>query len=155
MSDIPKIIHSDIVDSYTDDFWAELPEVLQQETPKKTLVISEDYTDGSEEDTQLKKILNACQLNDTDYFLLKMSKEQRIAWHKLKAQFQPETVLLFGVLPMQLGISSLFMLNAINRYDDTVWIASLPIPQMEEQLEAKKKLWTAALKPHFIDRKQS
>ncbi|MEZ5016273.1 MAG: hypothetical protein R2800_04420 [Flavipsychrobacter sp.] len=153
MSEIPKIITSDILDNNTDDFWEDLPKEMQDLDPKNVLVITTKMEDNSPEQAQLDKILAACQLEKANYFLIALEEDKQMAWHKLKAHFLPETVLLFGILPQKLGISSLFRINSINNFDGCTFIPALSIQKMEEQLEAKKQLWTNALKPHFIDTK--
>lgn len=155
MSEIPKIITSDTLDNTTDDFWVDLPQEMGAIGKKEVLIIAEKMDENSPEKLQLEKIISACQLEQDSYYLIALNKEEQIAWHKLKTSFEPKTVLLFGILPQKLGISSLFRLNSVNNFNDCTFIPALSIAQMEEQLEAKKQLWTNALKPHFVDAKKA
>lgn len=155
MSEIPKILPSNILGKSINDFWQDLPKNMDNEAPKEVLIIAKFSTQNDADIAQLTKILNACKLVEDQYYLLNMKEDEQIAWHRLKAHFQPKTVLLFGVLPNNLGISSLFRLNSANNFNECVFIPALSISQMEENFEAKKQLWENALKPHFIDSKKT
>jgi DNA polymerase III psi subunit len=149
MSGIPDIIDSKIVTQQVDEFW-------HKETPKKknadaaVLVVSSVYSENDA--AQLQKILLACSLNADQYNILQLKEGEQIAWHKLKQQFEPAVVLLFGIAPVQLGISALFQLYGVNNFDGCIWVPSASLQELEKQPEAKKQLWQQALKPLFADK---
>jgi hypothetical protein len=116
-----------------------------------TLVISHRSAQGSKESEQLMKILAACQMPEGSYHMITIDEQELLAWRQLRPVFNPRIVLLMGVAPSQLGISALFQLNEPNRFDDTIWLPTLPIAQMEEQPALKKELWEKGIKPLFIE----
>ncbi|MBS1772186.1 MAG: DNA polymerase III subunit psi [Bacteroidetes bacterium] len=155
MNDIPPIIDVDILPDSWDIFWNELPDSVKANDGVNTLIISAHFEDGSTEDIQLQKILQACKLNKEQYQIIRFAKDQRLAWHKLKEAFHPKHVLLFGVMPAQLGIMATLYIYYPNSFDGCIWIPSLSLTEMEQQQEAKKQLWQNALKPVFADTQTS
>jgi hypothetical protein len=149
MNDIPDIITSKIVHTDWDVFWNELTENLPQ---KSVLIITTPIAADSNEEVQLKKILQACALTENEYNILQVNNNQLIAWNKIREQANPKTILLFGVLPHQLGISALFRLHEVNRFNDCLWIPSISLTELEKFPQTKKHLWTEAFKPVFIDK---
>lgn len=153
MTDFPKIFTTEIIDTETDIFWQEntvLPEGL---STAQTLIITQQYTTGSQEEIQLKKIMNACQLSEEDYNIIHLAADEKTAWHKLKEALHPQKVITFGIHPKKLGITALFRLNAPNHFDSATFIPTLSLTELEQQPQAKKDLWTNALKPLFVDNK--
>ncbi len=149
MEYLDNIIKSPVVDSGQDAFWEDLPGEIRELSPAGVLVISQAFEQGSAEEVQLQKILQACKLSAGQYNLVKIKEDEALPWHKLRELLQPQTVLLFGVMPHQLGISAMFHLFAPNHFNDCTWIASPSLPELEQQPEAKKQLWQQGLKPIF------
>ncbi len=151
-TDIPDIFNTDIVTTDIDATWTE-NEQLKSLQQKKLLIISQPYAAGSNDEVQLQKIQEACQLGQDEYQTLQMTDSDTYAWHRIKTISKPEAVLLFGIKPQQLGISALFIFNYPNKFDSTIWIPTLSLPDLSQQPEAKKQLWGNALKPIFIENK--
>lgn len=151
MTDFPRIINTEIIDTTTDIFWHNNLSILGTFSPKPVLVITNTYPENSTEETQLQKILDACKLTTEAYNILQLPENEKVAWHSLKNSLKPDNVILFGVHPNQLGISALFRLNAANKFDGITIIPTLSLPELEKQPQAKKDLWVNALKPIFAD----
>jgi hypothetical protein len=149
MTDNLNIIKSKIVSSNWDIFWAD---TIADELPKTTLVLSTPYQAGSAEEAQLQKILQACALTADSYHIIQVEAEQQVSWHRVRDKIKPEFVILFGVMPQQLGIAAMFRLNEPNRFNDCIWVPTLSIQDLEKQSDAKKQLWINGLKPVFVDK---
>ena len=151
MTDFPQIINTEIINTETDVFWHMNFNLPGDALPKKVLILSRPFPENSAEELQLNKILSACKLTNDVYNIIQLAENKQTAWHQLKNILQPSVVILFGVHPNDLGISSLFRLNSINNFDNASWIPALSLPEMEQHPQAKKDLWTNALKPLFAD----
>lgn len=149
MEYLPNIIKSPVIDRELDGFWNDLPAEIQTFPQAGVLVISTTYETGSAEETQLHKILQACKLAAGSYNIVKIEPASTLPWYKLRDVLQPKTILLFGVMPQQLGISAMFRLFTPNNFNDCVWVASPSLPELETQPDAKKQLWQIGLKPIF------
>lgn len=152
MTDIPRIITSEVIKSEQDVFWEDISAVIGELPHKKVLIISSAFAVGSDSETQLQKMLGACQLTDADYNTILLDEGQQVAWNKMRDLLEPEVILLIGVMPKELGISALFRLNSVNNFDGIKWIPTLSLPNLEQQPNAKKELWLQALKPLFVDK---
>lgn len=152
MTDIPRIITSEVIKSEQDVFWEDISAVIGELPHKKVLIISTAFAAGSDSETQLQKMLGACQLTDADYNTIQLDEGQQVAWNKMRDLLQPEVILLVGVMPKDLGISALFRLNSVNNFDGIKWIPTLSLPNLEQQPNTKKELWLQALKPLFVDK---
>ncbi|MCB0698939.1 MAG: hypothetical protein H6551_03825 [Chitinophagales bacterium] len=151
MTDIPNIIQTKTLGNETDVFWQD-SELLNAISPRTVLVLTLRIQEGSAESTQLEKILAACKLNAEQYNLIQLDNNEQLAWHQLKQSAQPAVVILFGIHPSNLGISAMFRFNSLNNFDKTQWIPTLSLQELEKNQEAKKALWTDALKPLFADK---
>jgi len=143
-----NIINTEIVNSEADVFWSEVPERYAHMKPAKVLVIA--CTDDAE--PRVQRMLDACKLAPAEYNLLFLEPGENLAWHKLKAFFQPSVVFLIGIMPSQLGVSALFRLHAINRYDEVVLLPTLSVAYLDQHESEKKHLWSASMKPLLLDR---
>ncbi|HYD20338.1 MAG TPA: hypothetical protein VEB40_02595 [Flavipsychrobacter sp.] len=151
MTDLQRIIHTEIIDTETDIFWHNDATSYENISPKNVLILTQKFDEQSTEHLQLSKILDACKLNSDTYNLLQFAEHEKKAWHQLKTAAQPAMVILFGIHPADLGISALFRLNRPNSFDGITWIPALSLQELEQQPQAKKDLWGNALKPLFAD----
>ncbi len=151
MTDFQRIINTEIIDTETDVFWYNNSVSHDPISPKSVLILSKKIDEQSAEQQQLNKILDACKLTEDKYNLVQLTDNERRAWHLLKDIAKPSVVILFGVHPSDLGVSALFRLNGLNNFDGASWIPTLSLPELEQQPQAKKELWTSALKPLFAD----
>lgn len=143
------IISSDIISKQEDIYWNDLSEIPEAVQGISLLVLSKPFTNQQEE-SQLTKMLQACQLKQEQYYTLYV--DMPLAWHKIKEKLQPKAVLLLGVHPNELGVNALFRLLVPNHFDDCLWIPSLSLGDMEKQPDTKKQLWVNSLKPIFVDK---
>ena len=152
MSEYQDIITTDIITATVDTFWENDRLSVPEGAEKAVLILSNSYFAGSPEETQLNKMLQACGLDNEKYNIIQLADNENIAWHKLKYKFKSKYIFLIGLLPAQLGIAAVFNIHAPNRFDDTIWIPSLSIAELEKNPEMKKQLWLNALKPVFVDK---
>lgn len=152
MSDFPNIISSKIISSEWNDFWSEvkLPENIN--TGAKTLLLSTYFTAGGAEDTQLKKMMQACQLAETDYNVVQAEEGKVLPWHQLRSSLNPDYIVLLGITPNQLGIAAIFNFFYPTRFNDRIFIAAPSLQELEKQPDTKKQLWANGLKPAFVDK---
>lgn len=151
MTDFPRIINTEIIDTETDVFWYNNSVSHETISPKHVLILSKKIDEQSAEQQQLNKIIDACKLAVDKYNVVQLTENERLAWHRLKDIANPSVVILFGVHPSDLGISALFRLNGLNNFDRVSWIPTLSLQELEQQPQAKKDLWANALKPLFAD----
>ncbi len=146
------IINTDIILSAHDVFW-ETAQQAENLSRKPVLIISTPFMPGDAESAQLDGILKAgCQLNESQYNIIYLKDSEQVAWHKLRDALQPKVVLLFNVMPSQLGIAALFRLSEINRFDDGYWVPTLSLAQVIEDKALKGNLWNNALKRLFVEK---
>ena len=148
-----NIIKTSIIDPGTDVFWAgpSLQDTAEV-TERPILVLVNEYADGSNEEAQLLKMLDACGLKGEQYHILQVAKDQKTAWHQLRERHQPKVVFLIGVMPAQLGITAMFQLHTPNNFNDRVWLPTLSLSELEQQPAVKKQLWMNGMKPVFVDK---
>jgi len=151
MSDIPDIINTQIISSEYDIFWTSADEV-QSLHSKPVLICSRPYTDGSAEEVQLKKMLQACQLTEQDYNVIQFEPDSRIAWHYLRDSLQVRSILLLGVTPDQLGVSAQLMPHQLSRFNNCNWIVTDTLETLLQRTEIKTHLWNYGLKPAFVEK---
>ena len=150
MTDFQTIINTEIIDTETDVFWYNNSASHETISPKNVLILSKKISNPQEQE-QSDKILNACKLTADLYNIIQLDAGEKNPWHQLKDIAQPVIVILFGIHPSSLGISALFRLNGQNSFDSVSWIPTLSLAELEQQPQAKKDLWTNALKPLFAD----
>ena len=147
-----NILNTDIVNSTEDIYWDEIPRISQNQ-PKPVLILSAEYLPGSNEDDQLRAIMNAgCKLTADQYNVVLMTPNEKIAWRQLRQAVQPRVVLLFNVTPANLGISALFRLNELNNFDGCFWIPTFSLERISQDKELKGYLWNNSLKPLFVNK---
>lgn len=150
MTDFPDIIKTAIIGAELDSFWQKLPEDILRLSPVDTLVITLPLQ--ANEEAQLQKMMQACKLDASAYNIVQVKENEPLSWHQLRDTLRPKVILLLGILPQQLGISAQFYMFSPNRFNECTWIASPSITMLEQQPDAKKQLWTAGLKPVFVDK---
>lgn len=151
MHDFPDIINSQIVSSEYDIFWSKA-DALSELSPRPVLVATSPFTPGSAEEEQLKKMLAACQLKESDYHLVPFDETTQIAWHWLRDEWHLKAVLLLGVGPTQLGVSAQLMPHQLSRFGNCTWIVTDSLTRLIQRPEIKTHLWNYGLKPAFVDK---
>jgi len=147
-----NIIKSDLISAKYDALWQDIAPVIKDATPKPVLVLINNYAPGSPDEAQVLKMMESCKLGPEQYNIIQIGTDQQIAWHKLRDQLDPKIVLLIGILPVQLGISSLFKLNIPNHFNDRIWLATLSLSELEKYPDVKKQLWINGMKPVLADK---
>ena len=143
-----NLVNTKIIPAEWDDFWSDAN--LNEEVPTvKVMVLTTPLEKNSSEEQTLLKMLQACALQDSDYKIMGIVETSKLAWYKIRDKFQPQIIILAGILPLQLGISAMFRLNEPNRYDDCTWIPTLALSELDKLPEMKKQLWNMGLKPVF------
>ena len=145
-----NVLNTDIIPAAQDIFWADFPEYKGLE-PRPVLIFSTGFAPGSSQEEQLNAIIKAgCKLKDSDYNLIKLTDGgTKLPWHAFKEQSSLKVVLMFGIATSQLGISALFRLNEINRFDGRFWVPTLSPDQLIQDKMIRGQLWNNALKPLF------
>jgi len=151
MNDFPDVLKTDIVTSDTDVFWS-LPDSISQLPPRNVFIASAPFLKESAEEIQLKKMLMACQLQESDYHIVQFDEETNIPWHLLRDHLQAKSVLLLGVQPRQLGVSAQLMPHQLSRFNECNWIVTDRLEVLLERAEIKTHLWNYGLKPAFVDK---
>lgn len=146
-----NIINSDIVKSAYDVFWSELPEHIGALEPRPVLVLTHEMDQGGPVESQLMKMLDACEMDSEQYNIAALGEGKLVSWNRIREKLRPKFVFLIGILPEQLGVTALFRLHEPNRYNDVVWLPTFSIPQLEKYPEAKSHLWSAGMKPIFVE----
>ncbi len=146
-----NIIKSDLVSAAHDVMWEDISGVVKDAGKRPVLILTQTYQPGSSEGTQLLKMLEAAKLQPEQYNIIQLEKDKIVAWHQLRERLNPDIIFLMGIHPSQLGISSLFRLNAPNRFNDRVWLPTLSLAELEQRPDVKKQLWLDGMKPVFVD----
>lgn len=151
MTDYSPLFNTPLYSSETDSFWNKPSVQNDAFSEVKTLIIVASDKNNDEEEEQLKKIIEACKIQEDEYHTLHIATEKKISWHHLKEVFKPENVILFGVQLHALGISAFLHINTINNFSGVKWVPTLSLNELQQNNEAKKSLWVNALKPLFAD----
>ncbi len=146
-----NIIKSDIVSPEYDVLWDDIGALVQGASPRDILILVNTFAPGGTEEPQLLKMLEACKLTPAQYNIIQLDNNKVVAWHQLRERLDPRIIFLIGILPAQLGISSLFVLNAPNRFNDRIWLPTISLAGLEQNPDAKKHLWTNGMRPIFVD----
>ena len=147
-----NIIRSEVISNKYDVLWGDVSSVTKDAGPKTVLILVNECEEQSPEDQQLRKMLDACKLTGEQYNIIRLQKDQQIAWHRLREQLEPKIVFLIGVMPLQLGISAFFKLNEPNNFGECTWLPTLDIRELDKFADVKKQLWINGMKPLFIDK---
>lgn len=151
MNEFIDIISGNIVGNEWDAFWNTTDALKNNTGEKPVLVISSPIAKGSEEETVLQKLLQACD-GDVNKFCTIQLGEDKLSWHKLRDNLNPKVALLIGIHPIDIGIGALFQLNAVNNFDERYFVVTNSIAEMQQNPNIKTVLWNNALKPIFKEK---
>ena len=152
MSEFPDIINTQIINAKWDAFWIDSSGALDALPPRPTVVVSTPFEPAGAEEIQLRKMLQACQLSDEDYNIIKLTDETVVAWHLIRDTLKVKNVILLGVTPERLGVSVQFMPHQVSRFNECNWIATSSLQELMQQQEIKGHVWKYGLKPVFVDK---
>ncbi len=142
-----NIIKTDVVDAKFNPLWNDLPAAIAGLGTKPVLVVANEAAPGSAEFQQQQKMIDACHLTDDKYNLIRLKPGELLSWSKLRDALQPKIVFLIGILPAQLGVSALFVLNNPNNFDNSIWLPTLTTGELEQHKELKQQLWNNGMMP--------
>ena len=151
-----NIFNSELLSADLDLFWDDVNALALNASPRPLLVIANEFAPDSNEEAQLKRMLEAeksCGLSPEQYNIICLKEGQKAAWYRFRELLDPKIVFLVGVLPSQLGIAALFAINTPNNYDGRVWLPTVPLRTLEQNGSLKSQLWNAGMKPLFKDNK--
>ena len=149
---IPDIITTPIIPITNDIFWEDTKLKIKNLEKKSVLVCTTPFTAGSEEESLLLKILEACKLSKNDYNILQLEHNEKIAWHLLRDELGVKHLVLFGIEVEQLGVTVQLMQHQTNRFNNCNWIPTATLSAIIKQPEIKAHLWNYGLKPVFIEK---
>jgi len=143
-----QLLTAPLIPAVCDQLWQDLPAGWQG--PARLLLLSEPLNELAPARQMLHEIAqNACGLTPIDYRVLELPQDQILPWAKLKAVFQPDYILLFGLAPARLGIQARMAFNQPNRFGGALFVPTHPAAGMSQDKNLKKELWTNALKGLF------
>lgn len=145
---LPDIFTTPVVNAATDYLWDDTAIALLP--PKETLVVSINFLPNSQEETLLLKMLGACNLQPEHYNLLLVNAGQYCSWQLLRNFTKPKNVLLFGIAPLQMGVSALMIPHQLNNFNGSVWMPTFALEQINTNEALKKHLWLNALKKLYF-----
>lgn len=100
--------------------------------------------------TLLTGILTACELSLADVVIVNFSKNQTLSYEELKAHFDPQLAIMFGISPAELTFPLQFPKYQLQKYDHRSFLYSSPLNVLSEDVEQKKQLWSC-LQKHFFN----
>jgi len=149
MTGYVDIIKTDIVSSDWDVFWEDISAVIPNPVASaEVLVIANAASDND----RLMKMMEVCKLMPGTYNLLKLTTEQKVAWHQLRDTLNPKVLFLIDVTPAQLGVSAMFFQHEPNSFNDRTWLITVSVAEIDQNPELKKFLWSSGMKPIFVDK---
>jgi hypothetical protein len=146
------LINSQIISDKWDAYWSDASGNLNDLTPRSVLVATTPFASGSPEEAQLRKMMQACQLQEEDYNIIQFNNDTKLAWHFLRDLLEVRTIILLGVTPEQLGVSAQLMPHQVSRFNDCVWIVTGPLDLLMTNHDIKGHVWNYGLKPVFVDK---
>ncbi|MGF2413208.1 hypothetical protein [Ferruginibacter sp.] len=106
------------------------------------LVNDEDVLYLPDEDLNfLMGILSACKLSMADVALVNISKAGSFTYTEIEQQLQAETILLFGVTPVQLQLPLQFPHYQIQKFNSQVYLAAPALNIITADKAEKTMLW--------------
>ncbi len=115
---------------------------LGKNLSKITVVVNDlnNFYINEDDLTVLTKMLMACKLTLEDIALLNIGK---IAtnWQMIKTTLHPEKLILFGVAPTQIELPIIFPEYHLQFYNDTTFLLSHSIQEINADKLLKSKLW--------------
>lgn len=93
-------------------------------------------------------ILTACKLSMADIALINFHKNDHAGYTNLNESFNPSTILLFGVDPMQLEFPLNFPHFQLQAYNGQHYLCSPALSALAADVSLKKQLWLS-LQKHF------
>jgi len=108
-----------------------------------TIIAADTYTIylPDEELNFLMGILSACKLSMADVALVNIAKTGAITYSELQQQLNTETMLLFGVTPLELQLPLQFPHYQVQKFNGLVYLAAPALATIAADKVEKTKLW--------------
>lgn len=152
MSELPSIIHTDVIPEKWDKFWSGAQTNMTDMKATDVVILSKPFVSGGEDDMLLAKMMQACKLSPDDYLVLQPDEENAVSWHSLRDKTGAKTIVLLGLLPEDIGVSAMLMPHQVSRFGGANWIVTSSLQELNARPEIKRHLWQYGLKPVFIDK---
>ena len=119
------------------------------ENKKKTLVVVR-YADAvhlpDKQLSFLSKLLAACNLKLADVAILNFQGQQPTQFNEILNEFNPKSVLLFGIKSSEFGMPMNFPDFQVQAYKNVVYVSSPALESIEPDKDLKGKLWASLKK---------
>lgn len=89
----------------------------------------------------LMGILTACKFSMADVALLNLAKTGPSTYKKIEEQLQAETIVMFGVAPLQLELPLQFPYYQIQKFNNQIYLSAPALQVIAADKAEKTKLW--------------
>ena len=96
--------------------------------------------------TFFTKVLGACELGLEDVAIVNWSHLPNKNYQALLDELQSKTVLLFNLTPIEFGLPLHFPPFQTQEFDQRIYLQAPSLASIEQDVTAKKQLWTALKK---------
>ncbi|HTN08946.1 hypothetical protein [Agriterribacter sp.] len=91
----------------------------------------------------LTGVLTACRLNVADVAIINIHQSKNNHYLSLNAATRPQTVLLFGVSPQEIGLPLHFPHFQVQPFNNTTYVCAPALDSIEADKPLKAKLWVS------------
>jgi len=125
--------------------------IEQGATTARVAVFSKDYSSyqSSEDPELIQKLFKALKVDIEDVCLIDIEKSEVNSWKNISPILESEYVLIFGLVPKDLGMNLRILKNRWLPFSDKHLIFTDELSKMAADKELKLPFWNA-LKPVFI-----
>lgn len=149
-NNVPNIFNTPLIPTQIEEWWKDKISNTALNKHASTLLISTTISENSAEYDQIVKMMTACKLDNEQYNILQLKPEDKHSWHFIRDWYNPKYVILFGILPIQISIHTLMILNDENSFDSTLWLPTVDLKTLLTDAQTKQQIWTKVLKKWFI-----
>ncbi|HYH15552.1 MAG TPA: hypothetical protein VD794_10035 [Flavisolibacter sp.] len=96
--------------------------------------------------TFFTKVLSACELGLEDVAIVNWSHLLKKNYQALQDELRSKTVLLFNLTPIEFGLPLHFPPFQTQEFDQRIYLQAPSLTSIEQDVTAKKQLWTALKK---------
>lgn len=121
---------------------------LGKNRKKISVIVNDDRVTylTEQELTFFTKILSACELGLEDVAIVNWSHLSQKDYQPLLDELQSKTVLLFNLTPIEFGLPLHFPPFQTQVFDQRTYLQAPSLASIEQDVTAKKQLWTALKK---------
>jgi DNA polymerase III psi subunit len=112
------------------------------------VIVNDDRVSFLTEDelTFFTKVLGACELELEDVAIVNWSRLPQKDYQLLLEELHSKTVLLFNLTPIEFGLPLHFPPFQTQEFDRRIYLQAPSLASIEQDVTAKKQLWTALKK---------